>query len=118
VAVEFAHDLLALRAHCPEFLRVGGDGRCTWLPNPAAGDDEATERATRERMDRMGEHVGIGPCPVRTDRGGPLTRPEHSFLRTLHRALVDDERAQLEVALCVAEFRSRGLTRAEVAEPA
>jgi hypothetical protein len=63
VAVEFAHDLLALRAHCPEFLRVGGDGRCTWLPNPAAGDDEATERATRERMDRIGEHLDIGPCP-------------------------------------------------------
>jgi hypothetical protein len=43
-------------------------------------------------------------------------RPEHPFLRTLHRALVEDVRAEVEVALRVAEFRSRGLTRAEVAE--
>jgi hypothetical protein len=32
-------------------------------PNPAAGDDEATERATMELMDRIGMHLGIGPCP-------------------------------------------------------
>jgi hypothetical protein len=64
--VEWAHDLLVVAAHRPEFMRWSDDGAprvvARW-PNQAAGDDEATERATRELMDRMGEHVGIGPCP-------------------------------------------------------
>jgi hypothetical protein len=38
------------------------------------------------------------------------------FLRALHRAVVADARAEVEVAVRVAELRSRGLTRAQVAE--
>jgi hypothetical protein len=70
---DWPHDLLVLRAHRSEFMRFSDDGSPPkrW-PNTAAGDDKVTERATRELMDRMGEHVGIGPCPrARTNRGGP-----------------------------------------------
>jgi hypothetical protein len=38
------------------------------------------------------------------------------FLRRLHRALVADARAEIEVAVRVAVLRSRGHTRAQVAE--
>ena len=44
------------------------------------------------------------------------TTPEHPFLRSLHRALMQDVRAEVETAVRVAEFRSRGLTRDEVAD--
>jgi hypothetical protein len=67
-----AHDLLVVRAHCPEFMRWSDDGAprlvARW-PNQAAGDDEATERATAKLMDEIAADLGIGPCPAR-DRGG------------------------------------------------
>jgi hypothetical protein len=65
---EWAHDLLVLRAHQPEFMRFSDDGSPPkrW-PNPAAGDDEATERATLALMDELGTALGIGSCPRSPD---------------------------------------------------
>jgi hypothetical protein len=61
---DWAHDLLVLRAHRSEFMRFSDDGSPPkrWA-NPAARDDDATERATMELMDRIGTQIGIGPCP-------------------------------------------------------
>jgi orotate phosphoribosyltransferase-like protein len=46
----------------------------------------------------------------------PPRQPESAFLRHLRRALVEDVRAEIDLALRVAELRSPGLTRAQVAE--
>jgi hypothetical protein len=66
---DWAHDLLVLRAHQSEFMRFSDDGRPPkrW-PNTAAGDHDATERATMELMDRIGVHVGHRSVPAVTGR--------------------------------------------------
>ena len=45
-----------------------------------------------------------------------MTAPEHPFLRTLHRALLDDAQAEIQLAMRVGVLRAAGRSRGQIAE--